>query len=81
MNIPGAFPLNDPPTYWQWRELGRDARGKDKWRTLRWRMTEVDAAEWAAKNGKTLEKVPGSAEVRQTGGERPSYEWSKLAPK
>lgn len=44
-----------------------DRCGKEKWRTLNWRMTEADAAAWlpAPDNaGKVIEKVPESAEHR-----------------
>ncbi len=49
---------------YQWRVLEQDQRGRDRWRTLRWRMREDRAAEWAAHHGRRIEKVPGSAEVR-----------------
>jgi hypothetical protein len=52
-------------THWRWKVLEEDARGRPKWRELRWSMTEESAAEWAKVNGKTLEKVPDSAEERQ----------------
>lgn len=67
MNIPGSLPIHPRETFWQWRVLELDKRGKEKWRTLGWRMNEVDAPAWAAKNGKRLEKVAGSGEDRASG--------------
>jgi hypothetical protein len=55
-------------TYYQWRVLEQDRRGRDKWRILRWRMTEAGAADWAASTGRTIEKVPGSGEERTGAG-------------
>jgi len=44
-------------------------RIKDKrtgrWRTLRWRMTEADAQDWASKEGVEIQQVENSAEVRE----------------
>ncbi len=59
--------MDQQETFWQWRVLELDKRGKDKWRTLRWRMNEADALAWAAKEGQQLEKVPGSGEERASG--------------
>ena len=56
------------PTYWQWRvrlkpDTPRDPWFSHKtWKTLRWRMTEADAATWAEKNGCDIEKIPHSGE-------------------
>lgn len=51
---------NSKVTYWRWRVLRKAPTGRDSWRLLRWMMTEEEGAAWAAKEGKTLEKVPGS---------------------
>ena len=36
-----------------------------RWRVLRWKMTEPDAAEHARVYGVEVEKVPGSEDVRE----------------
>ncbi len=48
-------------TVYGWRI--RDKR-TGRWRKLRWKMAEKDAAQWAAKEGVEIEKIEGSAEVR-----------------
>lgn len=69
MNIPGTFPLRpEDEIYWRWRVLST-ARGKAKWHTLRWTMSEQGVAEWRAAPdnvGNVLEmvKVPNSGENR-----------------
>ena len=44
-------------------------RIKDKrtgrWRTLRWRMTEADALDWASEEGVEIEQFENSAEERE----------------
>jgi len=52
------------PVHWKWRVLEKDARGNDRWRELRWMMTESEAEKWQETNSKMLEKVPGSFEIR-----------------
>lgn len=48
-------------TLWQWQVRQENGR----WRLLRWRMTETNAAAWAAREGKELRQVPASAQVRR----------------
>lgn len=48
-----------PISLWLWRY--RDARS-NSWKRLSWRMTEQDAATWAARHVATLEKVANSEE-------------------
>src|SRR4051812_22314886 len=51
-------------TVYEWRVLEKDRRGRDRWRTLRWRMGVDEAMHWSRCNGKTIDIVPGSAETR-----------------
>jgi hypothetical protein len=44
--------------------LEHDKRGREKWRLLRWRMSDHEAALWAAANSKTLQRAEGSQEER-----------------
>jgi hypothetical protein len=56
--------------YYEWYVLGRDKRGKETKRKLRWRMTEQQAIEWSCHPdnvGKMLGLVPGSGEDRGDG--------------
>jgi hypothetical protein len=48
----------------EWRVLEKDKRGRDRWRTLRWRMGIDEAMEWSRRNDKRIECVPRSAEAR-----------------
>lgn len=50
-----------PITLYSWR---RKDPGTGRWRVLRWKMTDDDAREWAAKEGAELERAPNSEEVR-----------------
>jgi len=45
-----------------------DSRKRGGRRTLRWEMTEQNAAEWAASNGVNLEKMEGSGRARNSLG-------------
>lgn len=48
-------------TVYSWRI--KDKR-TERWRKLRWQMTEQDAAEWVTKEGVPIEKIEGSEVVR-----------------
>lgn len=50
-----------PITLYSWR---RKHPHTDRWRVLRWKMTDEDARRWAETEGAEIEKVPGSEEVR-----------------
>lgn len=50
--------------FYQWRVLERGAKGRERSRLLRWRMTQADAQKWVESNMKVLEVVPGSGEKR-----------------
>lgn len=53
------------PVHYEWYVVGKDRRGRETRRKLRWRMTLQDAVAWAEANpGKVLEVVPGSGEDR-----------------
>lgn len=47
-------------TLWQWQVKEPSGR----WRTLRWRMTEDQARDWSAREGREMRCVQNSAEVR-----------------
>jgi hypothetical protein len=47
-------------------------RRTGRWRTLRWKMGEQMAAEWAAREGVEIEKLPGTDEERHGYGIMPS---------
>ena len=49
-------------TLYSWRQKDSNT---GRWRTLSWKMTELDAAEHASVYGVEIERVEGSAEVRQ----------------
>jgi hypothetical protein len=51
-------------TVYEWRVLEKDKRGRDRWRTLRWRMSVDEATHWSRCNDKCIECVAGSAEDR-----------------
>ena len=70
--MPDVKAPRPPIVLWRWRLRNAKAAGG---RTLRWAMTETDAAVWARTNKVEIEKVPGSREERQppemaTGGTR-----------
>jgi hypothetical protein len=46
---------------WKWRARGKLNR---EWRELSWRMTEKEAAAWSNSEGREIERIEGSAEVR-----------------
>jgi hypothetical protein len=50
--------------FWSWRALYKTRTGRDGWRTLRWKMSEEDAAKWAIENGTQVEQIAGSSELR-----------------
>lgn len=43
---------------------GRKDPRTGRWRVLRWKMTEDDARQWAARESAEIEKIPNSEEVR-----------------
>ena len=47
-----------------WRRRVYDPQ-KKRWQELRWRMSEDQAAKWAAKEGVQIERIEGSREERQ----------------
>ncbi len=51
----------DSETLWQWRIKTADNRYA---KLLGWRMTEQRARQWAQRKGVDIERVPGSAVVR-----------------
>ena len=51
-----------PITLYSWRHKDPST---GRWRVLRWKMTEPDAAQHARVYGVEVEKVAGSAEVRE----------------
>jgi hypothetical protein len=46
---------------WKWRARGKLNR---EWRELSWRMSEQEAAAWSKSEGREIERIEGSAEVR-----------------
>jgi hypothetical protein len=56
------------PIFWRWRVKLKPGApecvwySRSTWRTLRWRMTDEQAAEWGEKNGCEMEKIPLSGE-------------------
>ena len=64
--------------FWSWRALYKTRTGRDSWRTLRWKMSEEDAAKWAADKGTHVEKLEGSSELRCVG--EPYRGWGEAFP-
>jgi hypothetical protein len=62
-------PLGETSIVCSWRIKDKRA---GRWRTLRWKMTDADAAQWAAREGVEIEKLPGTDEERQGYGIMPS---------
>ena len=58
-------PDHTPTTLYSWRIFDQVSpwRKTKPWRTLSWKMTEMDAVEWAAKEGFEIEKVKGSGQI------------------
>jgi hypothetical protein len=58
------------PIHWRWRVRLKPGASSPwfsakRWKELRWRMSEGNAAAWADKNGCEIEKVEGSGETRE----------------
>lgn len=54
--------VRPPIVLWKWRSR---RRGDVYWRRLGWMMTEEHAQEWAAREHHDIERIAGTAEVRQ----------------
>ena len=55
-----------PLVLYSWRR--KDPR-TGRWRALRWKMTDADAAAWAKREGVEIEQIPGSREERTASGQ------------
>jgi hypothetical protein len=47
---------------WRIRDVRMQRGRKKKWRTLTWKMTEMQALAWASRHGFEIQRVEGSGE-------------------